>query len=338
MDGNGSNPAVEPADDPWNRLLPLSAVAGDRHRRGNTGDAVKLLWDATAEIDIDVGLLSDGFHDQLALHSSRRVRWSLVVSLALLAVIIAATVQVVRSLPGREAEVREVQYAEAARRLSEALVPIEQSLGTEGLLSGSGLLSTLGGQINVLDGAARAAGTLASEQLPRAPIVGSRLPVDELRLPKRLLESASIQALEVGQRIDDAMNYSLSLSTAFQIPDLPAEASLTEVDGIAEQLSVSIAKTSRALTALPDNPFFGTFRQQASDTVIMVEGAQADYIAALHDGDTDKAADASAVIYASITTLQEGLHVPLGQVRTWALGQIIQLRSTVDEIESIVAT
>lgn len=337
MDGNGSNPAVEPADDPWNHLPSLSAVTADLDRPGNTGDAVKLLWDATAELDMDEGLLSNKLTDvQLRLRSSRRIRWSLVVSSALLALLIGVTVKVISDLPEREVGLREVQYAAAARQLSDALVPIEQSLGAEGLLSDSGL-STLTGQLNALDGAARASATLASEQLPRAPIVGSRLPIDELILPKRLLESASIQALGVGQRIGNAMTYSLLLSTAFDLPPLPAEAPLTEVDRIAEQLSISIAETRLDLTGLPDDPFFGTFRQQASDTVSMVEQAQADYIAGLRDGDTTRAAHASAEMHDSITILQEGLHVPLGQVQTWALGQIAQLRSTVTEIESIVA-
>ena len=337
-DNNGWKPAVEMVDDPWNDLPSLSTVTAELDRPGNTGDAVKMLWDATAELDMENGLLSDEVsHVQMPLRSSRRIRWSLVVSCALLAVLMGATVKVISDLPQRQAEVRQSEYAAAAGQLSGALIPVERSLGAEGLLNDSGL-STLTGQLNALDAAARASASLASERLPRAPIIGSRLPVDDLILPKQLLESASIQSISVGQRIDDARTYSLSLSTAFDLPPLPAEASLTEVDEIAEQLSLSIVETRVALTGLPDDPFFGVFRQQASDTVTMVERAQADYIAALRDGDAIAAADVSASMDASITILRDGLLVPLDQVQTWAVGQIAQVRGTVTEIESIVAT
>ena len=339
VDGNGSYPEAEPVDDPWNRLPPLSAVAGDLDRPGNTGDAVKRLWDAASEMDMDRGLVFGDLPNMAdPSRSFRRIRWSLVVSLAVLAALIGVTVQIVRNLPAREAEVREVRYTAAARQLSGALVPIEESLGAEGLLLNDSGLSTLTGQLYALDGAARAAAAVASEELPRVPIIGTRLPADDLVVPRQLLGSASSQALEVVQRIDNAMNYSITLSTAFQLPAVPTEASLTEVAGIAEQLSYSIAKTRHDLTTLPDDPVFGTFRQRASDTVTTVERAQADYIIALRDGDTTRAADVTALMHDSIAGLQEELAVPLAQVQTWAMSEIAQLHSTVEEIESIIST
>ena len=337
-EGNGSSLVVDTVNDPWHHLPSLSTVTAELDRPGNTGDAIKLLWDATSDMDADRELpYVDGADARFAHRSSRRIRWSFVVSSVILVVLIGATVKVVSDLPGREAEIRTVQYTTAARQLSDALLPIEQSLGTAGLMSDSGL-STLTGQLNTLEGAARASATLASEQLPRAPIVGSRLPIDELVLPKRLLESASTQALGVEQRTGDAITYSLALSTAFDLPPLPAEASPAEVDQIAEQLSFSIVETRLALTGLPDDPLFGVFGQQASVTATLVEQAQSDYIVALRDGDTTAAADASAVIHDSISTLRNELNLPLERVQNWALDQITQVRGTVTEIESIVAT
>ena len=335
--GGRPGPPSDPVDDPWTDFPSLSTVTSELNRRGNTGDAVKLLWDATAEMDMGRGLPAfDDAEVRVPLRSPRRIRWSMVVSYTLLAVLMVATVKVISDLPGREAEARQVQYAEATRQLSDALVPIEQSLGAGGLLSDSGL-STLTSQISRLDGAARASSTLAFEQLPRAPIIGSRLPVDELVVPKQLLESASLQAIGVGERIDDAMSYSLALSTAFSIPALPAEASPTEVDRIAEQLSFSIAETSLALTGLPDDPFFGTFRQQAFDAVSTLEAMQGDYVTALHEGDTAAAAEAGIAIQESITVARDRIRSPLEQVQAWALVQIGEIRTTISDIESAVA-
>ena len=334
--GNRANPPSDPVDDPWADFPSLGTVTAELNRRGNTGDTVKLLWDATAEMDLGRGLLStDAAEARLPLRAPRRIRWSLIISCTLLAVLMAATVKVISDLPEREAEVRQSQYSGAAGRLSEALRPIEQSLGGGGLLSDSGM-STLTSQIGTLDGAARASSTLAFEQLPRPPIIGSSLSVDELVVPKQLLESASLQAIGIGERIGDAMSYSLAVSTAFSVPALPPEVSPTEVDRIAEQLSFSIAESRLALSGLPDDPFFGTFRQQAVDTLDALEVSQADYVAALRERDAAAAAEAGAAIQDSITVIRDRIRSPLEQVQTWALDQIIEIHATLSDIESLL--
>ncbi len=326
------------SDDPWSQLLSLNNVSADPDsRKGNTGDTIKRLWDASAEFDMDRELLSDDLPDiDPSLRSTRRIRWSLVISVVVLAGLIGATVKVVGDIPAREARAREGQYTAAAVQLAGAVLPVEESLTAEGLLSDSGL-STLTGQIDILDGAARAAATLASEQLPGNPIVGSEVPVEELTIQKQLLESASIRALGVGRRVGDAMAYSLSLSTSFALPDLPAEAPRDEVGGIAERLSISIVETRQVLGGLPDDPLFGDFRQQASDAVTMVEESQANYIAALLEGDDGRAAAVSGAMHDSMAVLREALNAPLVQVQAWALDQISELRTTMLDLSSIVA-
>lgn len=325
----------DPVDDPWASFPSLSTVTTDLNRRGNTGDTVKLLWDATAELDLGRDLLPNDAAEARLLRSPRRIRWSLVISCALLAILMAATVKVISDLPGHAAEARQDQYAEAAGQLSGTLTPIEQSLHGGGLLSDSGL-SVLTSRISSLDSAARTSSRLAFEQLPSAPIIGSDGSVDELMVPKQLLESASLQAIRVGERLDDAMSYSLALSTAFSLPALPGEASPTEVDRIAEQLSLSLAETRLGLTGLPDDPIFGTFRQEAFDTVSALETAQADYVASLRAGDTAAAAEAAISIEESVTIVRDRIRSPLEQVQTWALGQITEIRSTLSDLESLV--
>ena len=327
----------DPVDnDPWNDLLPLSAVAADLDRRGNTGDAVKLLWDASADLDMDRGLLPGNDPTLEASLRSRRVSWSLVAGIVTLAALIGITAKLVSDLPEREAEVREAEYVTAARQLAGALAPIEQSLGAGGLLSDSGL-STLTGHLQTFDGAARTAALVASEQLPRPLIIGSSLPIEQLAVPQRLLESASSRALEVGQRIGDAVTYSHTLSLAFDIPPLPAEASLEEVDGIAQQLSLSIAETRHSVTDLPNSPFFETVRQAAIHTADVMERSHADYVTALRNGDAGRASGASTDMEASIAELRRDLRAPLQQIQTWALGEIAELRLTVTEVESVIA-
>lgn len=330
--------AAAPSDDPWAQALSLDKVSADPSGgRGNTGDTIRRLWEASADMDMDGRLLTYGVPGpelDASMRSSRRGRWSLVISILVLAGLGAGTVKVLSDLPVREANAREEQYAAAARRLSGAVAPVEEALAAEGWLSDSGL-STLTSRLNTLDGAARAASVLAAEQLPRAPIVGSTAPIEELALPKRMLEWSSIQALGVGRRVGDAMAYSLSLSTVFGLPELPAEASREEVGGIAEQLSLSIAETRQVLAALPEDPLFGAYRQQAAEAVAMVENYQADYITALLEGDTDRAASVSGAMNDSMSVLSEALDTPLGEVQTWALDRITELHLVAAELEKI---
>ena len=334
--GNGRNPPSAPADDPWMDFPSLSTVTAELKRRGNTGDTVKLLWDATAELDLGRDLLpAEPDATRLPFRSPRRICWSLVISCALLMVLTAATVKVISDLPAREAEARQRQYAQATGRLQAAVNPIASTLSAGGLLTDSGL-STLTSQVSVLDTAARSSSTLAFEPLPKPPIIGSSLSVDELIVPKQLLESASLQAVAVSERMDDAMSYSLALSNAFSIPALPAAASPEELDRITEELSFTIAETRLILTGLPDDPLFGTFRQQAFDTVGALEAMQADYVTALREGDTEAAAGAGTEIEEYVTAVRDRIHSPLEQVQSWALGQIVEIRATLSDIESLV--
>lgn len=332
--------AAAPSDDPWAQALSLDKVSADPGAgRGNTGDTIRRLWEASENMDMEGRLLTYGVPGpelDASMRSGRRVRWSLVISILVLVGLGAGTVKVLSGLPVREANAREEQYAAAARRLSGAVLPVEEALASEGWQSDSGL-SALTGRLNTLDGAARAASVLAAEQLPRAPIVGSSAPIEELVLPKQMLEWSSIQALGVGRRVGDAMAYSLSLSAAFGLPDLPAEAPREEVGAIAEQLSLSIAETRQVLAALPEDPLFEAYRKQAADAVAMVENYQADYISALLEGDADRAASVSGAMNDSMSVLREALNTPLGEVQTWALDRITELHLVAAELEKITA-
>lgn len=332
--------AAAPSDDPWAQSLSLDKVSADPSGgRGNTGDTIRRLWEASANMEMEGRLLTYGVPGpdlDASMSANRRRRRRLVISILVLIGLGAGAAKVLNDLPVREANAREEQYAAAARRLSGAVAPVEEALAAEGWLSDSGL-STLTGRLNTLDGAARAASVLAAEQLPRPPIVGSTAPIEDLVLPKQMLEWSSIQALGVGRRVGDAMAYSLSLSTVFYLPDLPTEAPREEVGAIAEQLSLSIAETRQVLAALPEDPLFGAYRQQAADAVTMVETYQADYIAALLEGDSDRAAAVSGAMNDSMSVLREALDAPLGEVQTWALDRITELHLVAAELEKITA-
>ena len=337
-DRGRSSPSSESLDDPWRELPTLSMVASELDRPGNTGDAVKLLWEATAEMDVysSAVLTGEVAPVEMEFRSSRRIRWSVVLSTLVLVALVATTVKIITDLPERQAEAIEVQYGSAARRLSGSLTSLEQTLVEDGLNSGSGL-SILTGHLSTLDSSARKAETLASQQLPSTPIVGTSDAVEGLVVPRQLLESASMHSLQVGQRLGYAMAYSLTLSETLELPQLPSEASLNEADAIAEQLSLSIAEMSVSLSELPDDAFFQDFRGQAPEVLGSIEVNQASYIAALRSGNSTAATNAAASMGASVNSLRDDVRLPLDNARTWALGEIHRIRESVSRVESLIA-
>ena len=327
---------AEPVKDPWQDLPSLSTVTAELERPGNTGDAVRLLWQATAEMDVDTDLLEDEVSSvEIDFRSRRRIRWSMVLSIVVLAALMAVTAKVIADLPAREAQEVKGQYAASAQRLDSSLGPLEQTLGEGGLLSDSGL-STLTDHLYTLESVARASASLASQELPSRSIFGSDDAVDELVLPSQLLGSAAGSSLEVTQRVGYAMTYSLALSEVLVLPGLPEEAPRTEADAIASALSLSIAEIQVTLSGLPDEVFLQPYLEEASQIMGSLEVSQADYIAALQTGDTIGAARAGQSMGAAIDDLRSGLRAPLDRIQTWAVVEIQEAQETIGQIESLI--
>ena len=259
----------------------------------------------------------------------------MVLSIAVLAALMAVTAKVIADLPAREAQEVKGQYAASAQRLDSSLGPLEQTLGEGGLLSDSGL-STLTDHLYTLESVARASASLASQELPSRSIFGSDDAVDELVLPSQLLGSAAGSSLEVTQRVGYAMTYSLALSEVLVLPGLPEEAPRTEADAIASALSLSIAEIQVTLSGLPDEVFLQPYLEEASQIMGSLEVSQADYIAALQTGDTIGAARAGQSMGTAIDDLRSGLRAPLDRIQTWAVVEIQEAQETIGQIESLI--
>ena len=122
----------------------------------------------------------------------------------------------------------------SAQERFDTLGPVANSVYADGLSSDAGL-STLTSHFSDLDIAARRSASLAAEPLPSTPILGRTADINALAGPRDLLASGSAQALGIGQRIGDAMAYSLTMSLAFNLPELPEQAPPGQVDEIALQ-------------------------------------------------------------------------------------------------------
>ena len=326
-------------DTAWDSLPTLADVAVDDDTLATTGGSIQRLWDATEDHSIVVTPIEAPVSDpQRRLLDSQRVRRSAVLALVAALMLVGWGVRQLSSQPERVAIAREAQYATAAHQISEAIGPVARSvvlLTLEDLTPSD--FSQLTSDLDVLDGIARRAAGLAVEPLPRAQIVGSSLPFDELVLPQSLLQRGSMQALNIEQRIGDAVSYRLIFATAFDLPELPSEATLLDIGTIGADLSVAIAETEQVIAELPGDAFFASHRQQASDLLVSITDSQADYFDALRNGDTVAATAIRDAIVRSVTELRSSLSEPLAATEAWTQGQVTQLQEVLAELTTLVA-
>lgn len=332
---SGRPDSVEPithGDEYWNRLPSLSSVSAEMNGPHSMGDTVKALWDATSEWDMESKLLTDdlpgaGTRDRGALWRMLAI----VAGVAILVTLIGASYKTLTDMPVQAAAAREAQYTQSAQELFDTLGPVANSVYADGLSSDTGL-SALTSHLGDLDIAARRSASLAAEPLPSTPILGRTADINALAAPRDLLASGSAQALSIGKQIGDAMAYSLTMSLAFNLPELPEQAPPGQVDEIALQLSTSIAETGLLVARLPDDPAFEGFRLRASETVATVEQIQAEYIAALRSGDATRAADVRHRLGGAISGLRDELQIPMGEVKTWAVSRLDQVAAIVGQL------
>lgn len=319
-------------DEYWDRLPSLTSVTSKLDGSRNVGDAVKAMWDATSEWDMESKLMPD---DLPGIETKdRRGLWrvlGILAGLAVLATLVGASYKVLTDMPVQAAAAREARYTQSAQQLFDTLGPVANSVYFDALSSDAGM-STLTSHLSDLDIAARQSASLAAEPLPSTPILGRTADINALAEPRDLLASSSGQALDIGKRIGDAMAYSLTMSLAFNLPELPEQAPSSRVDEIALHLSTSIAETSLLLTRLPDDPAFEGFRQRASETVASVEQIQAEYIAALRSGDAVRAADIRSRLDGAIAGLRQDLQAPIGEIKIWAVSRLDQVAAIVGQV------
>ena len=192
--------------------------------------------------------------------------------------------------------------------------------------------SVLSGQLTDLNIAARNSALLSSEPLPDLPVLGDAPEILALTQSQELLADSSTQALDVGKGLVNALAYTLTMSLAFDLPELPVQATREEVEEVALHLSTSIAETSLLINGLPDESAFTDFRLQAMETAATVEQIQAEYIAALRNEDPTRATHFRSRLEEEIANLQIGLQVPLGEIKTWAVTGLEQIAFTTRQV------
>lgn len=325
------NPHAPPSA--WDLLPSLDDVSPDQEepdgRDGNTGDAVKRLWDATEQMDLsprrNPELLQPVDH-----LNRRRLRWPLILGVL---IILAGGVFVGRELTSRSTQAvsaRQAEHLAAAGNLDSTLQPLElrlASITAQGGLDET-VLSGLAGELGRLDGAARQTLALAGQDLPDSPLLGSSAPAEDLTAQQATLGRVSTRALIMEQRLAEMVAYAQPYSRAFNLPAMPERAaSAAELDAITGALNRTVVESRAVLDDLPGNPDFIAHRTEALSSMALLETWQSDYVNALRSGDEAGAGTAARNINQLTIALDQSLAWHRGPVLEWAQGEISDLRS-----------
>ena len=326
------NPAAAPSA--WDMLPSLDDVSPEPvppdGREGNTGDAVKRLWEATEQMDLSPRRNPDYIGPVDHLSRPRRMRWPLILVASL---ILAAGAFAAWQLTSRSAEAvsaRQAEHASAAETLDSSLRPLELRLASITAAGGwdEEVLSGLAGELGRLDGAARRGMTLAEEDLPDSPLPGASSVPEELAAERETLGRISTRALIMEERLAEMLSYAQPWGRAFNLPELPERAaSPEELQAVSSSLNESIVGSRAILGDLPDIGDFAAHRTEATAALTQLESWQDDYVTALRAGDEAGAGAAARNLGQLTIALDRSLAWHRGPVIEWAQGEINDLRS-----------
>ncbi len=326
------NPTAAPSA--WDMLPSLDDVSPEtippNGREGNTGDAVKRLWEATEQMDLSPRRNPDYIGPVDHLSRPRRMRWPLILVASL---ILAAGAFAGWQLTSRSAEAvsaRQAEHASAAETLDSSLRPLELRLASITAAGGwdEEVLSGLAGELGRLDGAARRAMTLSEEELPDSPLPGASSVPEELAAERETLGRISTRALIMEERLAEMLSYAQPWGRAFNLPELPERAaSPEELQAVSASLNESIVWSRSILGDLPDIADFTAHRTEATNALTQLESWQDDYVTALRAGDATGAGAAARNLGQLTIALDRSLAWHRGPVIEWAQGEITDLRS-----------
>jgi len=267
--------------------------------------------------------LSRGFTNE------RRFRWTVVVGALLLASAAAFGWLRLLAIPAEISESVLEDYTIALQDLSVAAAHMDEAL----VLAFDPALGTAGaatGPVLAADNAASLALGTATAPLPATPPLLPGNDVEMLQPVRQRVRLAADLATDLTARLGGVVAYRLAWERAFAMPRLPAEGdgrALADLDGA---LTLAVAETTTAVSAMPDLALMSTHRDAATDLVESLPAWQVNYLTALHLGETEAADAYISSLRGSLEELNGTYAVALESARAELVSSLAQLRSTID--------
>ena len=326
-----SSPAHEPEIDPDDSSVMAAVPALDEAPLENTSEMVGQLWTARDS----AGPLEDWEPDEMdrKVRSRRPFRWTTLVGvLAVIALIVVGLV-LLPSISRNRADNHREMLTSALRGLRSELPSTQTSLAiaTEPE-SDVAAINDLTTQLTVLAAKASALDEAAQADLPAAPPLTSRAPIDELEPIRQRAEPLGTVALTIQRRIANVVEYRTLMTGFLELPELPTTAdSATQAD-LRVVLAAAQADSAAILAELPNDVSLEAHRAQARQISERFATWQVDYLEALRTEDSATARTLVAELTADITSLDAELVTPLAQIRRQADADLIDLARSIDDV------
>ena len=167
--------------------------------------------------------------------------------------------------------------------------------------------------------------SLATTPLPSTLVLIPRGPLEALDPTRTTMLILGAEAEGISGRLATTFTYRSTVPALFATPDLPVEADSATTDALSVALAESLAETARLVADLPPDPTFTETRDLATKASERYATWQLEYLDALREGHTDRAADLIVELDAAVDDIDAALSVALGVVRVEVDPRIVAL-------------
>lgn len=167
--------------------------------------------------------------------------------------------------------------------------------------------------------------SLATTPLPSTLMFVPRDPLEALEPTRTTMLILGAEAEGISGRLATTFTYRSTVPALFATPDLPVEADSATTNALSVTLAESLADTARLVADLPTDPTFAETRDLATKASERYAPWQLEYLDALREGHTARAADLVVELDAARDDIAAALDVALGVVRAEVDPRIVAL-------------
>ncbi len=167
--------------------------------------------------------------------------------------------------------------------------------------------------------------SLATAPLPSTLMFVPRDPLEALEPTRTTMLILGAEAEGISGRLATTFTYHSTVPALFATPELPVEADSATTDALSVTLAESLADTARLVADLPPDPTFAETRDLATQASERYATWQLEYLDALREGDTERAADLIVEVDAARGDIVAALDSALGVVRAEVDPRIVTL-------------
>ncbi len=165
----------------------------------------------------------------------------------------------------------------------------------------------------------------ATTPLPSTLPLVPRTAFEALQPTRTAMLILGAEAEGIAGRLATTFTYRSTVPALFDTPKLPTDADSATVDALSVALAESLADTARLVADLPPDPTFGATRDLAASASERYATWQLEYLDALREGDTERAASLLAELSGAKEAIARELDLALATVRAEVDPRIVTL-------------